>query len=90
MAMGLLAVPLLLVIVYACFVSCRKDGKMNYFSPAKWWRRKGSDHFDLGRLLSDPEKSGFNRVAMEESDLDAEGQSDSEVEEFNVKNARKV
>lgn len=93
LAMGLLAVPLLCVIVYAFYVSCRKDGSMSYFSPSKFslWRSKRSDHFDLGRLLSDPEKSGFNRVAMDESDCEGlEVQSDSEVEEFNIKSARKV
>jgi hypothetical protein len=95
LAMGLLAVPLLCVIVYAFYASCRKEGSMSYFSPSKFslWRSKRSDHFDLGRLLSDPEKSGFNRVAMDESDFDGEVQSDSEVEEFsvhNIKSARKV
>ena len=47
------------------------------------------DTFDLGRLLEDPEKSGFNRVATHEVD-DADGdQTDSEVEEFNVTSVKR-
>ena len=46
------------------------------------------DSFDLGRLLEDPEKSGFNRVSTHEVDADDADLSDSEVEEFNVSNVR--
>ena len=94
LGMGLLAVPLLCVFIYSIYSCyCRKDGSMSYFSTSSFrnfFPSKRKEHFDLGRLLSDPEKSGFNRVAMEESDMDFDLQSDSEVEEFNITSARKA
>lgn len=60
LAMGLLSVPLLFVLIYSVYTcACRKEGRVSYFSTNGFglFRAKRNDHFDLGRLLSDPEKS---------------------------------
>ncbi|KAI1296748.1 Peptidyl-glycine alpha-amidating monooxygenase [Halotydeus destructor] len=93
-AMALLSLPLLGVMIYSSYrCCCRQDGKMTHFSASRFnvFRSKRNAHFDLGRLLSDPEKSGFNRVSLDEhDDIDLDNQSDSDVEEFNIRSARKT
>jgi len=98
MALVLLTIPIVCVLLISCLISCRKDAKYRYLTAGQFngWLRghrhpgKAQEKFDLGRLLADPEKSGFNRVALEESEEEGGGHSDSEVEEFNVTSARKA
>lgn len=80
-----------LVVIVIVFL-LRRPKHSRYNLSVNFLRRGMSnsrDSFDLGRLLEDPEKSGFNRVSTHETDADFDGdQSDSEVEEFNVSNVR--
>lgn len=80
-----------LVVLVIVFL-LRKPKNSRYGFSVNFLRRGMSnsrDSFDLGRLLEDPQKSGFNRVSTHETDADIDGDlSDSEVEEFNVSNVR--
>ena len=80
-----------LVVIIVVFL-LRKRKNSRYGFSVNFLRRGMSnsrDSFDLGRLLEDPEKSGFNRVSTHDTDADGDGDlSDSEVEEFNVSNVR--
>nr|WLF82755.1 putative peptidyl-glycine alpha-amidating monooxygenase A [Tityus melici] len=85
--MALLAIPILLLIIITSVIRLKKRGKLQNcsLSHLKGWlggyrTPHPQDKFNIGTLLN-PHK-GFDRVAMEESDIE-EG-SGSEVEEFNV------
>jgi len=67
----------------------------------KGWARRGysskasssssnlaGKNFDLNRLLGDDHtREAYNRVPMDESEIDVDNASDSDVEEFNVTQA---
>lgn len=86
--MALLAIPVLLLIIITSIIRLKKRGKLQNcsLSHLKGWlggyrTPHPQDKFNITSLLN-PHK-GFDRVAMEESDIDGEG-SGSEVEEFNA------
>lgn len=77
--------------IIVIIVLIRRSKASKYGFSVNFLRRgmaNSRDSFDLGRLLEDPEKSGFNRVSTHEIDADDGELSDSEVEEFNVSNVR--
>jgi hypothetical protein len=80
------------LVVIIVFILYRRSKQSRYGFSVNFLRRGMSnsrDSFDLGRLLEDPQKSGFNRVSTHDTDdLDGDPGSDSEVEEFNVSNVR--
>lgn len=81
----------LTLVVIIIVILVRRSKVSRYGFNVNFLRRgmaNSGDSFDLGRLLEDPEKSGFNRVSTHEIDADDAELSDSEVEEFNVSNVR--
>lgn len=87
--MSFLAIPVLLLILITVLVRLRKRGKLQQFSFVhfKGWlggyrTPHPQDRFNIGNLLN-PHK-GFDRVAVDESDGDADDGNDSDVEEFSA------
>lgn len=82
-------ISVLTLVVIVIVLLMRKSKVSRYgFNFLRRGMANSGDTFDLGRLLEDPEKSGFNRVSTHEIDADDGELSDSEVEEFNVSNVR--
>lgn len=84
LVVSLLVIPVLILIIISIVINLRKGGQFNCFKSYSFGRSQ--EKYDLGRLLGDPKKDGFNRVPIDESDGDLEN-SDSEVEEFNISSA---
>lgn len=86
-----LKISAVILVVIVIILLVRRSKASTYGFSVNFLRRgmaNSRDSFDLGRLLEDPEKSGFNRVSTHEIDADDGELSDSEVEEFNVSNVR--
>ncbi|XP_013780664.1 peptidyl-glycine alpha-amidating monooxygenase-like [Limulus polyphemus] len=89
MVIAVLAVPVLILLTITIIVKLRKRGKLKNFSynHLKHWcggykTPHSKDKFNIGSLLNPHQ--GFDRVALEESDLEGEEGTDSEVEEFDA------
>lgn len=92
---------IILIILIAFLINRRRDYRPNSYSPLqeiKGWvtgYRSTKNELNLGRILNDPKRSGFNKLAMDDSDnetelINGEIHSESEVEEFNVSSVRKI
>lgn len=93
----LLILPVVVVIILAIMINrTRYRWKYNRSSlkNLSGWVSKykaAKNETKLGRILKDPRSSGFNQLATEDSNTsDQEYYSESEVEEFNIKDVTKA
>ncbi|XP_015794084.1 peptidyl-glycine alpha-amidating monooxygenase B [Tetranychus urticae] len=100
-ALLLVLVPLIISVIIIILIVRRRTSRLSSYSPLqeiKGWvtgYKATKNELNLGRILHDPKRSGFNQLAMDESDNEAELingdiHSESEVEEFNVSSIRKI
>ena len=94
----IVVLPVLILVLLAFFINCKNTSRSRTYIPLdnlRGWIRSykipiNDAKLNLGRLLVDPKMSGFNRVALDDSDNEPDSQSDSEVEEFNINSVKRI